>query len=428
MSEEKEVKPCHLHGKPNKACKFCKAFLSAQEQKKNQLEEQKKVEVDKEKDGLAPVNIYRSPGEKPPVPNVRFFPANMRKWIEMTSLYKDLVDMMGVKMTMGMIEGCTTCEVESEGRNKVKEPSQFITCVYFLLTQQLTQGELDSMLNSRCCYLRCAGCLYVRLGVAQEEYWELLSNLLMDNCDFLPFPEESIRSSTVGQYVEDLLTKDKYCDIVLPRFGLAVKNAIDMRLSLYEQFRRRYVAHLDALDAFNRSGLEVDVCSSDGNWSEAVTTGSPSGQSITVPVRLRSGEQQEVSIGMIIIPSKEATHDLTRSRGRSNQELLERYGEQAKGSALATGKNYCKPTPGSTRIAGQLCVPVREREKDKDVEPDEEEAERDAKRRREAREQERIENIRHDELMSKYCTRRGPAQPSRQGQDGIDAPERMRLG
>merc|ERR1712187_336421 len=107
---------------------------------------------------------------------------------------------------------CGGADVESRpSMDNDYEPSEFMCCVYRLLTVKLTEGLLHSMLNSGSCWIRCAAFLYVRLGMNQDRYWELFSEALMDDEEFVPFPLRHESTMTVGQYVEELLAKDRYC-------------------------------------------------------------------------------------------------------------------------------------------------------------------------------------------------------------------------
>merc|ERR1719183_2256979 len=107
-------------------------------------------------------------------------------------------------------------------------------------------------MNSRSCWLRSAGYLYVRLGFHHERYWELLSDALVDDEEFVPFPGRGAETMTVGQYVETLLTKDKYGEtqLALPRIPVAQKRTITKRTVLFGQFRKRYAANVEALENY----------------------------------------------------------------------------------------------------------------------------------------------------------------------------------
>merc|ERR1712118_633602 len=176
---------------------------------------------------------------------------------------------------------------------------------------------------------------------------------------------------TVGQYVEELLGKDRYCEAHLPRVTAATKRTLLERLSMYEQFRERYAQNLEVLDRFEE------------------------------------GDEQNVSIGMLICPGRGQVNwrDLTRSRGTSNHKLMEKCREIMRQSAVATGKDYCKTSGQSMIRAGgalfvvgaKRCTPQVEEEE----EIDEETLAREAKKRRETQEAE----AKKAEIEARYCSR-----------------------
>merc|ERR1712039_614842 len=87
--------------------------------------------------------------------------------------------------------------------------------------------------------------------------------------------------------------------------------------------------------------------------------------------RLASGKEEHVSIGMLICPGKGGKtdpQDLTRSRGRSSEELFAKYHDQQKDSAVASGKDYCKTSGQHTMRVGTPFVAGAKR---KQVERDE---------------------------------------------------------
>jgi len=270
-----------------------------------------------------------------------------------------------------------------------------------------------------------------------EQYWDLLAPLLMDTEPVLPFPEESLETVPMGVYVQDLLLKDTYCDLILPRIGIGMRKTFEKRLLLYEQFRRRYAENHEILHAFKQKDVPVEICDVEGHWSEAATVGPYSQQErcVTVPVRLTSGELADVSIGMIIRPLLTAPEDdLTQSRGSNLQELLDIYNEKSRNAALAVGKDYCKPVLGAARVGNQRIVPITKGTK-KGLRQDEgsedealrEEFDREAKKRRGlAREHEE----RVAEITKKYCpgSSFGQSRIPGRAQDAVDAPDRLRLG
>merc|ERR1719373_841787 len=136
---------------------------------------------------------------------------------------------------------------------------------------------------------------------------------------------------------------------------------------------------------------------------------------------------------MVICPGKtrstssSRTQDLTCSRGRSNEELLEEYRERQRVNAVASGKDYCKNSGrhmvhagGMTFVAGDK---PEKRRRDGDDDSGDEASARESRRKKE-------QNQEHQQkmaaIMEKYC-RGGPSSQDRGGTE-IDRPERMRLG
>jgi len=433
--EEEEVPRCHLHRKQNKACKFCKVFYQHQELKTKKIEEQRTAALERLKEGsIANTGKGLSESEKSPLPNLGAFPQVMLDRIQRNDYYNTTISNSTVQEVMSVIAKAEACDTEIRAEKSLDlDPSAFIMCVYRLLTLQLTEGQLRSLLGSRSPWLRCAGFLYVRLGMHHERYWELLSEALMDSEEFVPFPARGGDTTIVGQFAEQLLTKDKYCDLALPRIPVAHRKIINKRMVLYAQFRRRYSANCEVLDRFEDSGVRVEICSADGEWTPAETVEAPSHRRNckTLLVRLPGGEEREVSLGMVICPEKTFTpsnaNDLTRSRGRSAEELLEKFEAQQRDAAVASGKDYCKTSGQHTlRVGG---VPFVAGVKRKDLETKgnddaEDEARREAKRAGPSLEHQ----AKLAAIESKYCARVGATASGRDRSDGLDGPERMRLG
>merc|ERR1712217_541819 len=177
----------------------------------------------------------------------------------------------------------------------------------------------------------------------------------------------------MGMYVEGLLTKDKYCDFSLPRLAAAQRRILNEKLVLYDIFRQRYRANMEALDRFDRrpdGGIKVEVCNDDGEWASAICTGppTPGRRRMKIPVKFLDGKEQDVSMGMVICPDTKVS-DLTTSRGKSYTDLLAKYREAQRASAVASGKDYSKSSGIHTIKAGGqtfLCGKKRGTEDEED--------------------------------------------------------------
>merc|ERR1719476_421856 len=71
--------------------------------------------------------------------------------------------------------------------------------------------------------------------------------------------------ATIGEYVECLLTKEKYFGTPLPRLPAAVRRKLEEKLAPLPQYRKRAQANRRALKRFREPGTPVEVCQ-DGQW------------------------------------------------------------------------------------------------------------------------------------------------------------------
>merc|ERR1740123_2984365 len=110
---------------------------------------------------------------------------------------------------------------------------------------------------------------------------------------------------------------------------------------------------------------------------------------------------------MLICPhasGSSGSSDLTRVRGRSAEELLEKYEAQQRDAVVATGKDYCKTSGQHTlRVGG---VPFVAGVKRKDLET-ERSADSDDESRRDGRRNGRSleHQVKMAAIESKYCAR-----------------------
>lgn len=446
-----EIPRCHLHRKPNKACKFCKNFVAAQEVKQKQEEEDKKAALEKFKDIMKSGSTALT--DQLPLP---YFPGSfspmLRDRVQNHPVFKkEIMSANSGRVLQVLDEACDTAEVEvrndldavtwsgKDFDNSFTVPSLFICAVLRLLTLKLTETELRSMFDSDACLVRCAGFLYVRLGVAFDRYWDLLGDYLLDDEKFIPFPNrDGGESMTVGEYVEMLLCTEKYCDMSIHRIPIAQKKNIAERLCLYGQFRERYAQNLEVLERYSgeHGGVDVEYCDlNNGEWFEGETVGAHTYKSrlVTVPVKNKhSKEVIHVSIGMLVqTRGSSSLKDLTRNKGLSNKELIEKYRDQQRSSAVASGKDYTKNTFRHFVRAGGVAISVggkyggnKQEQDHRNDSDDEETLQRESKRRRETQER----DAKMQKIMDKYCS--GGAQNKGGGSSKEDeaGEERMRLG
>lgn len=429
-----ETPRCHLHKKVNKACKFCKAWAQAQELEQKKLEEKKAAALERLLTSKGRSGPAYGQDDKAPLPNLKTFPQVLLERIQKNDFFNSVAAKATLAELKDILYDCDSsggADVESRSQTALDlEPSRFICSVYRLLTFHLTEDELQTFLMSGSPWIRCAGVMYVRFGVHQDRYWELLSPALVDDEDFIPFPSRSTQPISVGRYVEELFDKDRYCNLNLPRIPVAQRRGNSKRLCLYGQFRKRYAANLHHLDRFKKPGVRVEICSVDGNWTEGVVEGTiiEERPGYRVVVRNEDDKEEEISLGMIIVPNEAGRNDpqdLTRTRGRSTQELFAKYQDQQKDSAATSGKDYCKTSGQHSMRAGGVLFVAGGKRKELEQEEDPEEEER-----LRAAERPSGPSLEHRAKMAaieqKYLAR-VPASQS-QGKNDREGADRLRFG
>lgn len=451
--EEEEVPKCHLHRKPNKACRFCKKYTAAQEAKIIKEEAKKNEEMKKL---LEPSEEEKAAkGGKSDavlvVPNKSQFPKELKEQIlQCKSFTNSFNEVHQIKNVLK--EECESCDLDEKFEDRDFKiasygPSKFIMCIYKLLNMRITEAELFTFLHNSHWIVRCAGFVFVRLGVHQDRYWELLSDALMDEERFTPFRfRDPIESMTVGEYVERLLQLDKYGNINLPRLSAAWRTKFSERLTMYGQFRDRYAMNLEILDRYETKGVAVEACGVDGEWVKGRTVGEVKSigrakSCIQVLVKLEDGKQQPFSLGMVISDTEDEgfiweydEDDLTQSRGKSNKELLDECRERRKESQVTDAKVQGMKffhAHGQTFYAGGLGGGGKKRNKKYGDEESSSEDDQQAKRRKEASEIEQKERERQQfEIIQKYCAGSAAVKASSAStaNPDVDTPDLVRLG
>merc|ERR1719453_2096895 len=125
-------------------------------------------------------------------------------------------------------------------------------------------------------------------------------------------------TTTIGEYVESLLTNDKYFDSPLPRLPVKVKNLIEEKVAPLGQHRKRMQANRRAITNENVSDLPVEVCM-DGTWmpGTAKELGGSIPSRVKVKVRLEGGVDVKVHLGKVVIRSSDGDdQDDQDDRGR----------------------------------------------------------------------------------------------------------------
>lgn len=436
-----------MHKKPHATCKMCQRVLSAQQAAASEKEAARTRSVAAEESTRPTFNC--SP--------------MLKDQILKCSYFKSLLSINSVEALAEEINGFAD-GVDVYQAGSATLPSIFFCCVYRLFTMEHTEEELETLLDHLdSAYVRCVGFLYIRYSVRPDRLWELLEEYVLDDMEFRLGKGEI--KTTIGEYVESLLIKEKYFGTPLPRIPVAVRRKLEDALAPLPQYRKRSQANRRALKLLREEGTLVEVCS-DSRWSPGrvveFSGGTPSRPKLRVA--LLNGARADVvaHIGMIVLRrgSRSRSRSRSRRRGRSpdwtrwkgksddemKRELRERQKEEA---VCGQGKEYAKRLMGfeaglalrreqgsaeSKLMEEDTFVSVESRQqRRRPTEEDEEERDRQHKKRIDE-EEERQRKLQH--IYQKYGGQQsaasaagGSCAPQPGGARGdVEGPDVMRLG
>merc|ERR1719473_2329999 len=360
-----KIPKCFLHKNPNAKCKNCQRYLAAvkeAEEAEAKAKEQAKSNFVADSDAVELTNIQHF---------------NLG-----AQLRADILKAPYFKTTLATLESFEAVKEELmnvthvEPMESASVPSPFMCCLFKLFSIKLTRSQINELLESReSVYLRCAGVLYLRFGVDPNTLAPWLKNLFLDE-EELTTDMEQKRRQTIGEWVEGLVQDDKYYDFLMPRIPVQGRKSFENTLIMLPQFRERAKVNARILEEFFE--MEVEACSN-GDWldGKVVEVNTDSQFYPYFVVKLEDGATEDMPIGMVILKdtkepkdSKESRDskdkdrekdrdkdrdrdrdrggrvDLSRSRGKSLEELKELYKEKDRDKALAVGKDYARRPVG----------------------------------------------------------------------------------
>lgn len=352
--------------------------------------------------------------------------------------------------------------VEPYMANSGTLPSALFCCLYRFFTMSLDSRNLKRLIESpESPYIRCCGFLYVRFGLPHDQLLGWLGEYLIDDEEFKPSPDSDYKT-TIGEYVETLLSQDKYYNTVLPRLPMVTKRSVEERLAPLAQNRKRMQANKHIIDVFREPGLRVE-CNVGGEWlhGSVIELDEDPPNRPKVRVRLDDGSEEYVHLGKVILADRSAgrgrsrsrgrrqqghtggggrsrsrsKHDWSREKGRSDKELIDEMRSREREKAVcATGKDYARKPVGykaacalpreqgaaSYRLMEEeTFVPMSRQKTRRSPTPERENLGRRVSAEHQARMQ---------QLFEKYGNVRGAAEGSGSKDDGVDRPDVMRLG
>jgi len=154
--------------------------------------------------------------------------------------------------------------------------------------------------------VRCVGFLFIRYVVPPEELWLKFEEYMLDDEEIFVRQDGSKgTSTTIGEYIEGLLLKDKYLSTPIPRIPNAVRRKLEEQIAPLTQYRKRTKANKRYfMRGLPERDMPVDVCLR-GVWQNGrsieVLNRIPS--RLKVRVRLDDGEEHVVHIGKLVLKS-----------------------------------------------------------------------------------------------------------------------------
>lgn len=267
-----------------------------------------------------------------------------------------------------MLSSGNLAEILEEARKYVKSvepympdsvimPSPFLCIVYRLFTLGLTGHQMKRLLdNTESPFIRCLGFVYLRFALHNEQLWGWLGEYVTDDEEFQTSATGGAWT-TIGDFVEALLIKEKYFNTLLPRISGGVRRQLEEKLAPVAIYRKRMRANRGLLDIYRRPGTQVEVCI-DTTWYEARTVDveeHPSRPKVVANIKGGDGFEQAVHLGMVILAQElprgfelprersrsRSRTDWTRIKGKTNIELVEELRQGRREMAVCTsGKDY----------------------------------------------------------------------------------------
>ena len=197
--------------------------------------------------------------------------------------------------------------------------------MYRLFT--LPQSEdLDDLLQildaSASAKVRCAGVLYVRFVVPPHKLWEKLEENLFDEQELKYLDGDKQVTTTIQEYVENLLIKDKYYNTPLPRIPVKVRQQLEKELAPLAQFRKRMAAMQKALPK-KVSGTAVEVYV-DGTWLRGHIKHYLGNHKRKVGVLLENGSMVNSHLGKVVLRDEDEAKGETEDEKKEEDEHPEK--------------------------------------------------------------------------------------------------------
>jgi len=210
-----------------------------------------------------------------------------------------------------------------------KSPSSAFCLLLRLLTMRCSEKQMKLMLDHKDSpYIRCIGFLYLRYAGDPSVLWEWISPYLFDK-EVVSITQRESSTTTVGQFVRNLMTQLDYHGTRLPRLAVSMEREIKVKMLQAERLEERAKQHLadpKTMEYLSKMGSRVRALYEDeenpSTWYDAVVdrvlstdpeTHLPLARPKFVVTFPEYGNTETVSLGEMDMPNNHR-HDGSRER------------------------------------------------------------------------------------------------------------------
>jgi len=466
QQKEAERLRCHLHKRPKESCRFCKKWQDfVNKGKVDKAEREKLLSAPTSSGGGLPGSVA-SFGDSRILEcvNLKTFglPPLLQSHVIESQHYKSLLTVDAFEQVVEEIHRFSD-SVEPYLPNSTTLPSALFCCLYRLLTMGLEGRQLKILIDyTGNPFVRCVGFLFVRFGLDPGQFWPWLGEYVLDDEEFRP-TKDGEWVTTIGEYVESLLSQDRYYTIIFPRVPMSTKRQLEAKLAQVAQYRKRTQANCQLLDIYRQRDVKIEACPDDTDWvtgwvlevDDSVKT------RLKVRLQLEGGAEALVQIGKVILSdhrfanpngynravasnhrarsrSRSPQVDWARNKGKTQAELIEEQRHRDRDRAVcSSGKEYARKPVGfkvACALPREMGAASHRLMEDETFVP----TRRDSRRRSPSPPREEARKVQHSaehqaqmqQLFEKYGMPKGPEATTSTPNLLVDGegPEVMRLG